>query len=87
MKVGGTFSQSEIELRFLNFPACGIIEIHTDFVENITTYHLEHQSSTVLKPEYKVTHNSFLLPLLSAAPSKTEIRTGSSSLFTQTDKQ
>lgn len=80
-------SQSEIELGFLNFPACGIVEIHTEYVENITTYHLKHQTLTVLKPEYIVTHKSFMLPLLSATPSKTEIRTSDSSLYKQTDKQ
>lgn len=55
---------SEIEPRFLNFPAYGIVEIRTKSVENLTTYHLKHQTLTVLKPELNVTHNSFLLPLL-----------------------
>jgi len=48
--VGRILSQSETELRFLNFSACGIVEIHTEFVKNITTYHLKHQTLTVLKP-------------------------------------
>jgi len=85
--VNGTLSRSEIEPKSLNFPACGILEIHTESVENLTTYHLRHQTLTVLKPEYKITHNSFLLPLLSATPSETEIRTSDSSLYRQTDKQ
>ena len=82
-----TLSRSEIEPGFLNFPACGIVEIHTEFLENLTTYYLKHQTLIVLKPELKVTHNSFLLPLLRATPSKTEICTSDSSLYTQTDKQ
>ena len=43
MKMDRTLSRSEIEPGFLNFPACGIVEIHTEFLENLTTYYLKHQ--------------------------------------------
>ena len=85
--MGGTLSRSEIEPRFLNFPACDIVEICTESVQDFTTCHLKPKTFTVLNPELEVSHNSFLLPLLSATPSKTEIRTSDSSLYTQTDKQ
>jgi hypothetical protein len=58
--VGGTWSRYEIEPSSLNFPACGTVEILTESVENITTFHLKHPKLKVLIPEHKFAQISSL---------------------------